>query len=478
MTLVAGVDSSTQSTKVEIRDIESGRLIASAKRSHPPTSPPVSEQDPSDWWRALVGCFGELAPHLRQVRAVSVAAQQHGLVMLDHLGVPVRPAKLWNDTTSAPQAQALVERLGAHRWAAMTGSVPLAAFTISKLAWVVDNEPDAVSRCASLMLPHDYLVYSMTGTAVTDRGDASGTGWFDPATDTYRPEVFELAGCPQLAQAVPSVSRPFEAVGEVTAPELVELGLGGAVVGPGTGDNMAAALGLGLEAGDLVISLGTSGTVYARSGTATADPSGLVAGFADAAGGFLPLVCTLNATKVTDSVATWLGVDAAALAELALEAVGDTEVPVLVPYFDGERTPNLPAATGSLLGLGTSTTRAQLALGAHDGVLCGLLGGADALRAAGVTIEGRCYLVGGGARSQAYRRRAADLRNDSVVVPHQDEVVATGAAVQAAVVVSGSDLGDVARRWGLGSGTTVEPTVDATATVHRYHQAAGLHLNR
>ncbi|MCB0989591.1 MAG: hypothetical protein KDB16_01335, partial [Acidimicrobiales bacterium] len=278
--------------------------------------------------------------------------------------------------------------------------------------------------------------------------------------------------------AVPSVSRPFEAVGEVTAPELVELGLGGAVVGPGTGDNMAAALGLGLEAGDLVISLGTSGTVYARSGTATADPSGLVAGFADAAGGFLPLVCTLNATKVTDSVATWLGVDAAALAELALEAVGDTEVPVLVPYFDGERTPNLPAATGSLLGLGTSTTRAQLALGAHDGVLCGLLGGADALRAAGVTIEGRCYLVGGGARSQAYRRRAADLRNDSVVVPHQDEVVATGAAVQAAVVVSGSDLGDVARRWGLGSGTTVEPTVDATATVHRYHQAAGLHLNR
>ncbi|MEL7210594.1 MAG: FGGY-family carbohydrate kinase, partial [Actinomycetota bacterium] len=236
----------------------------------------------------------------------------------------------------------------------------------------------------------------------------------------------------------------------------------GAVVGPGTGDNMAAALGLGLRPGDVALSLGTSGTVYAVADRATADVSGHVAGFAGADGGFLPLVCTLNATKVTDTVAAWLGTDPPGLAELALAAPpgSGAEGPVLVPYFDGERTPNLPAATGLFAGLRTSTTRPELARAAHDGVLCGLLDGVDALRSVGVTVEGRLVLIGGGARSPAYRQRAADLHGRPVSVPDSDETVATGAAVQAAAVHQRSSTSDVADAWELGRGDTVEPAAD------------------
>lgn len=368
--------------------------------------------------------------------------------------------------------------MGAAKWAELTGSVPLPAFTISKLAWVGEHEPQNLARCARVMLPHDYLVYALTGAHVTDRGDASGTGWFDPSSDAYRPEVFDQIDAPDLVEALPRVAGPFEAVGEVEAPELVELGLGGALVGPGTGDNMAAALGLGLSAGDYVLSLGTSGTVYSRSAVATADPTGLVAGFADAAGGFLPLVCTLNATKVTDSVASWLGASMSELADLALEAAALGTGPVLVPYFDGERTPNLPLATGSLVGLDNSTTRSQIALAAHDGVLCGLLEGLSALGAAGVEVTGDCYLVGGGSRSVAYRQRAADLTNGAVLVPYDDEVVATGAAVQAAVVFEGAELEDLAERWALGRGDRVEPEFDAGHVLDRYRTAQTLHLDR
>ncbi|MCP4960942.1 MAG: xylulokinase [Actinomycetia bacterium] len=472
MSLVAGVDSSTQSTKVELRNIESGRFVARASRPHPSTSPPISEQDPRDWWAALVGCLEELSAHLGDVVAISIGGQQHGLVMLDDAGRPLRPAKLWNDTTSAPQSTRLIDASGPSFWASACGSVPVAAFTISKLAWVAENEAHLIDRIVRLMLPHDYLTYRLTGNAVTDRGDASGTGWFDASNDSYRPDLLDAAGCGALITRLPRVLAPSEIAGEVVSDELLALGLGGVVVGPGTGDNMAAALGLGLEVGDHVISLGTSGTVYARSTTATADESGAVAGFADATGRYLPLVCTLNATKVTDTVAGWLGTDAAGLADLASSAAADVDGPLLVPYFDGERTPNLPLATGSLLGLRNETSRESIALAAHDGVLCGLLAGRDALDAVGVDVSGRCFLVGGGSRSIAYRQRAADLRNSPVTIPNDDEVVATGAAVQAAMAYLQVSLETISQQWGLGAGHRVEPAVDATSIVDRYGEAA------
>lgn len=474
--LAVGIDSSTQSTKVEARDVETGTVVASGSAPHPATSPPVSEQDPGSWWSALVEAVGQLGDHRADVVALSVAGQQHGLVVLDEAGHPLRPAKLWNDTTSAPQADRLVADLGADAWASRTGSVPVAAFTITKLAWVAEHEPAVLERVARIMLPHDYLTWRLTGEHVTDRGDASGSGWFDPSSGAVDGDLLASAvgGAGEWFDRVPRVLGPTEPAGVLSPEAAAALGLPeGVVVGPGTGDNMGAALGLGLRPGDVAISLGTSGTVFAVSSTATNDPSGAVAGFADATGNFLPLVCTLNATKVTDTVARWLGTDAPGLAALALAAAGQGAGRVaLVPYFDGERTPNLPDATGTFVGLTNATTREQLALAAHDGVLCGLLDGLDALRSVGATVAGRVFLVGGGSRSEAYRRRAADLLATPVIVPDTDETVAAGAAAQAAAVSGATAPEAIAARWGLGRGPTVEPLGDAGDVLARHRAAA------
>ena len=321
--LVAGVDSSTQSTKVELRELESGQLVARASAPHTHTcwDPPVSEQDPQTWWEALAACFAQFADtDQANVTAVSVAGQQHGLVLVGEDGAVLRPAKLWNDTTSAPQARDLGARHTPERWAQRCGSVPLASFTIAKLAWVLEHEPELADQIAQIMLPHDWLTWRLSGAHVTDRGDASGTGWFDPANNEQAADLMGLVvGDPGgWLSRLPQLLGPDQAAGPITGEAAAALGLPETVlVGPGTGDNMGAALGLGLQPGDAVISLGTSGTAYSVSRTPTNDPSGAVAGFADAAGGYLPLVCTLNATRVTDTVAQWLGVDAAGLAELA-----------------------------------------------------------------------------------------------------------------------------------------------------------------
>lgn len=484
MALVVGVDSSTQSTKVEARDIETGQVIAVGSAPHPVTGPPVSEQDPEAWWSALVEAMAQLGTCRDEVVSLSIAGQQHGLVLIDEGGNAVRPAKLWNDTSSAAQATEMVAELGSAAWAQGCGSLPVASFTVSKLAWMAVHEPESLAQTAKLMLPHDYLTWRLTGEHTTDRGDASGTGWFDPAMGRYRPELLAAAGVDPSTwlEKLPTMVQPDEPAGEAQPEAARALGLpAGTPVGAGTGDNMAGALGLGLRAGDLAVSLGTSGTVYAVSMTGTTDESGLVAGFADATGRYLPLVCTLNATKVTDTVAQWLGTDAAGLSELAL-AAPEFDGTVLVPYFDGERTPNLPDATGTFVGLRTTTTRESLARAAHDGVLCGLFAGIDSLVDSGVDVGGRLHLIGGGSRSAAYRQRCADLRGAPIVVPETDETVATGAAVQAALLIEGAAEGAldvsasasrIATRWNLGAGITVDPQADTSVLRSTYNSVSG-----
>ena len=486
MAFVIGIDSSTQSTKAELREIESGKLIATGKAAHPPTQPPVSEQDPEAWWKALVEAVQQLGDARSEAVAISVAGQQHGLALVDEHGVSLRAAKLWNDTTSAPNADRLVEELGADWWSSATGSVPVAAFTVTKLAYVAEHEPEVIERVAKVMLPHDYLTWRLSGEHVTDRGDASGTGWFDATRNQYLPEPVNAAlnSTVDWAERLPRVLGPTEAAGQIQPSVAIELGLSDAVVvGPGTGDNMGAALGLGLGLGDVVMSLGTSGTVYAKSERRTTDPTGAVAGFADATGAFLPLVCTLNATKVTDSVAKWLGTDAPGLAELALAAGTASISPVLVPYFDGERTPNRPESKGIFVGLTNEVTREELARAAHDGVICGLLEGLSALEDCGGSSSGRLLLVGGGARSGAYRQRLADISGKAVHIPDSEETVATGAALQAAVIyqasapteaISSSVFNKIASQWSLHSSQIFEPNADILGSELRdqYRQAA------
>jgi xylulokinase len=423
MAAVAGIDCSTQSTKVVVCDAEDGRVLADRSAPHPDGT----EVDPEAWWQALQTASAGL---LDGVDALAVGGQQHGLVALDEAGAVVRPALLWNDVRSAGAAEQLVRELGGPAaWASAVGSVPVASFTVTKLRWLAEHEPERARRVASVLLPHDWVSWRLTGQGepATDRGDASGTGYWSPRTGAYRGDVVELAF--GRLPALPRVLAPNAVAGEHRD---------GAVVAAGTGDNMAAALGLGTGPGDVVVSIGTSGTVFAVHDAPTEDASGIVAGFADASGRFLPLVCTLNAARVLEGVARTLGVDLAALDRLALDAAPGAGGLVLLPYLDGERTPNLPDASGVLAGLRLANLRPELlARAAVEGVLCGLADGLDALRAHGVPVE-RVLLVGGGSRSAAVQAIAPVILGAPVVVPQPAEYVARGAARQAAWALLGT----------------------------------------
>ena len=311
----------------------------------------------------------------------------------------------------------------------------MASFTATKARWVAEHEPDNAARTAAVCLPHDWLGWRLLGAPgldalTTDRGDASGTGWFDARTNAYRDDLVELA----LGHrpALPRVLGPSESAGEVRvlAP--------GALLAAGTGDNMAAALGLQAEVGDVVLSIGTSGVACGIATDQSTDVSGTIAGFADATGRFLPLVATLNAARVLDAGSRLLGVDHATFSDLALTAPPGCDGLVLVPYLEGERTPALPDATGSLLGLTLATMEpAHLARACVEGVLCGLADALDALRDSGLEIR-RVVMIGGGAQSEAVRRIAPQVFGTEVLVPPAVEAVADGAARQAAWALAGT----------------------------------------
>jgi xylulokinase len=465
--LVVGVDSSTSACKVQVRDAESGEVVASGTAPHPATKPPRSEQDPLDWERAFaVACAEAGVPGTHAPVAIAIAAQQHGLVTLGRDGGVLRPAKLWNDTESAPDAQALLTQLPPAGWAAACGSVPVPSFTITKLRWLHRCEPDTFRNIASIMLPHDWLTFRLTGRHTTDRGDASGTGYWSPRESQYRYDLLDLIDDTiDWESALPDVLAPRDVAGEWAGAV--------GIVGPGTGDNMAAALGLGLKPGDLALSFGTSGTAFTVSGEPSADPTGTVAGFADATGRYLPLVCTMNATKVITAMARLLGVNEERLGELALEAPPGAGGMVLVPHLDGERTPSRPGASGTLAGIRADVTPAQLARAAFEGVVCNLLEGADSLARENWTVEHRVFLVGGGARNAALRRVVADLTGALVVVPADEELVARGAALQAAAVQLGCGFSELSEAWELGSGELVEPdlTIDRGSIRAQYEEA-------
>ena len=502
MTLVAGVDSSTQSCKVLIVDAATGATVREGRAPHPDGT----EVNPAAWWAAFVAAV-DAAGGLDDVAAISVGGQQHGLVALDAEGRIVRDALLWNDTRSARAAADLIAEVGAAEYAARAGSVPVASFTATKLRWMRDHEPALAARIAAVALPHDWLTWRLRGYGpsgesplgpvleqlVTDRSDASGTGYWSPASGAYDLELFALAlgrpareAHPEAATAgTASAAAPATTAGTAPSPDLHNSGVGAAVVlprvlgpgvsttmdaatpelrgsragvlvGPGAGDNAAAALGLGAGPGDVVVSIGTSGTVFADSPEPIVDESGAVAGFADAAGAYLPLVATLNAARVLDAVAALLGVDHDQLSDLALAAEPGAGGLVLQPYFEGERTPNLPNATATLTGMSlASTTRENLARAAIEGMLCGLADGLDAIVRHGLRPR-RLLLIGGAARSRAVPEIAAQVFGLPIVVPEPGEYVARGAARQAAGVLRGTGLAGTVHASAEPAGTLPE----------------------
>lgn len=442
---VIGVDSSTQSCKVVVVDAGTGEILSRGTAPHPDGT----AVDPRAWTRALSEAWDEAGARERtDVLGVGVSAQQHGMVALDASGEPVHEALLWNDVRSAAQSRAMVEELGVRGWVEATGSVPVTSITLTKLAWLRENEPEAADRVQRVGLPHDWLVCELTGGAwSTDRSEASGSGWYDAARGRVREDLLQrwFGATPQ----VPEVLAPEASAGTIVPAWLPHSPQ--AVVSAGCGDNAGGGLGLGIGRGDVVVSVGTSGTVYASSSAPVADPTGVTSGFADATGGFLPLLCTLNAARVMARTADLLG---AGLEEFdALAASGDPDCAglTLLPYLDGERTPNLPEATGRWHGVtGASLTRPNLARSAVMSVANSLADCLEVLHTLDVPVE-RALLIGGGSRSKTLRTSLTHVLGVDIDIPSPDEYVALGAARQACWAAQGE-----LPRW----------TAGATGNVH------------
>lgn len=427
--LVAGVDSSTQSCKVVIWDADTQAIVREGRASHPDGT----EVDPEAWWLALLQAI-ENAGGLADVAAISIAGQQHGMVLLDSSGQVVRDALLWNDTRSAQEAKELIDHFGAEWLAENTGSVPVASFTATKVRWVRNNEPENAQRVAAICLPHDYLSWRLSSAypditgLTTDRSDASGTGYFNPRTNHYLSEVIEFVLGHQVI--LPRIVGPTEKAGEVRAD--VQPGV---IVGAGMGDNAGAAQGLGLTPGKFAVSLGTSGTVFGSALAAASDQTGTIAGFADAQGHYLPLVCTLNAARVIQWGASLLGVGLDEFGELALKAQSGAGGVKVIPYLEGERTPNLPDATASITGITLlNGSRENFARACIEGMLNGLAFGRDVIVGEGLQVES-ISLIGGAAANKAVQVIASEIFGVPVEVPAPGEYVALGAAKQAASIL-------------------------------------------
>ncbi|MEU3745554.1 MULTISPECIES: xylulokinase [Streptomyces] len=491
--VVIGVDSSTQSTKAVAVDTVTGELLAVGRAPHTVTGEGgARESDPEEWWTALTtavrAAVRDAGVPASAVTGIAVAGQQHGLVTLGADGRPLRPALLWNDTRSAPEAAALAAGLGGPKsWLERTGSVPVASMTAAKWQWLCEHEPAHAAAATGVRLPHDYLTERLTGHAVTDPGDASGTCWYGSGGGAesggvrgsargtgsgggYDPEILDLLALdPALLPAVaPSGATR---VGTLTAAAAEALGLPRTVVvAAGTGDNMAAAVGLGLGGAGLldhpVVSLGTSGTVFAATRTRPADPG--LAGFAATDGTYLPLGCTLNCTLAVDRFAALFGLDR----EDAVPG-GDAGV-VVLPYLDGERTPDLPHAAGLVTGLRHTTDPRAILGAAYEGAAFTVLRALDGLLAAcGLDLTDSAVrdrplrLIGGGARGRTWTDTVRRLSGRPLVVPAAEELVALGAAALAGGAVTGEDPVALAHAWGTGAGELLPPLARSAETWDR-----------
>lgn len=448
MGIVAGLDSSPDFTRIVVCDADTGAVLKQGYAPHPTEGPDgagrPSDVDPQAWLLSL----GEAAGGglLEGVQAIGVSAQQNAVVPLDQHGNTVRPALVGNDRRAQVAAADLIDGLGSREaWAQAVGCVPQAAHPVTKLRWLAKTEPESARRVASLMQAHDWLVWQLLGRPArrtSDRGGASGTGYWSAATGSYRPDLVELALGHQAM--LPEVIGPAEAAG--TTPE-------GLLISAGTGETMAAAFGLGVQQGDAVVSLGASGSVMAVHHEALVDPSGTITSLADATGMHLPVVHTLNAVRVLRGAAEMLGVsDLDGLSDLAMKSTPGAHGLVLLPYLEGEKTPNLPHAAGTLTGLRRESMRPEhLARAAFEGMLCGLGDALDVLRGRGVEVR-RVFLLGAAAELPAVQAAAPMLFGTQVVVPQPADYAAIGAARQAAWALNGQ-----LPYWQGASAQTFEP---------------------
>lgn len=449
-----GVDCGTQSTKVVLRDPDTGEVLAVGRAPHALTEldDGTREQDPASWIEALRAAVASAVRGERfDIAGIGVSGQQHGLVCLDSRDQPVRPAKLWNDTTTAAESAELTRKLGGDaRVLELTGNLLFPGYTAPKIAWVAAHEPRAYARTVRMCLPHDYLNLWLTGQFVTEFGDASGTAYFDVRTRRYSDAVLAaIDDARDWKRTLPPIVPSLSVVGALRREAAESLGLTtGIPVSAGGGDNMCAAIGCGVVTeGPVAVSLGTSGTVFAYRSEPAVDPRGEAAAFCDSTGGWLPLAATLNCTNATEWVRDLFGIDHAKV-DAAIAKDGAPGLAFL-PYLSGERTPNRPGAAGVFVGLRQSHGRDAIVHAVVEGVTFGLSYASDALRRAGVTPS-EVTLVGGGSASDAWAQLCADVFELPVVRPAIVEAAASGAAMQAQWAVEGKRPGiapTVSRRF-------------------------------
>ncbi|MSR61286.1 MAG: xylulokinase [Planctomycetes bacterium] len=451
--LFLGLDVGTQGTKALLVDERAivGRA-ASAYELLPDLPPGAAEQHPETWWSAVRACVRELGQSvdLARVRGIGVSGQQHGFVALDAARLVLRPAKLWCDTSTAAEARELTQMLGR---AVPTG------FTASKILWLKRHEPQHFARLAHVLLPHDWLNFRLSGELAMECGDASGTGLFDPAA-----RAFDARACyaidESLAAKLPRLVAPEEPMGRLTKAAASELGLpAGIPIAPGGGDNMCAAIGSGAtRPGVATLSLGTSATVFAYARTPVLDPAGAIAPFCDSTGGYLPLLCVMNATGVLHEVArAFPGEDLESLTRAARDVAPGCDGLLFLPYLAGERVPDLPQASGTLLGIRPgSLTPARMFRAALEGVSLNLAWGVERLRALGLAIDS-VRLVGGGAKNELWASMLADCLGARVQRLAESESAALGAALQAAWIVRRGSLDELAHRFVGFDGVPFEP---------------------
>ncbi|WP_407309234.1 xylulokinase [Pseudomonas sp. nanlin1] len=437
-----GIDCGTQGTKALVLDAHGGRVLGIGAAPHSLISEANGrrEQAVEQWQVALQAATAQALANAgidgREIVAMGVSGQQHGLVLLDAGGSVLRPAKLWCDTESSPQNQRLLDHLGGERGSLQRLGLAIApGYTVSKLLWTREHHPELFARIAHILLPHDYLNYWLTGRCCSEYGDASGTGYFNVRTRQWDLALLaEIDPTGRLAQALPELIEADQPVGRLL-PEIAQrLGLNPNVqVASGGGDNMLGAIGTAnIEPGILTMSLGSSGTLYAYSDQPRVSEHASVATFCSSTGGWLPLICTMNLTNATTAVRQFLGLDLAAFNSAVQSAPIGAEGVCMLPFLSGERVPALPLANGSLHGLTASNmSAANLCRAVMEGTTFGLRYGLDLLRASGVRSDS-IRLVGGGANSPVWRQMVADVMNTPVTCPEQAEAAALGAAIQAA----------------------------------------------
>jgi len=434
-----GIDSGTQSTKAVLINGDQGHVLARYAVSYgllPSTLPGHKEQNPEDWLSAISATVEQVLEtsgiNRRDIKAMGISGQQHGFVPLDAEDQVIRPAKLWCDTSTARQCEEIIERLGGiERTIELLGNGIPPGYTASKILWLKENEPENYARLASVLLPHDYIAFWLTGRKVMEYGDASGTALMDVRTRVWCREAIAAID-PALEAKLPPLIHSGRPAGSLRPEIARRWGLSPEVLVSGSGDNMMGAIGTGnVREGIVTASFGTSGTIYACSEKPLVDPKGEVAAFCDATGRWLPLVCTMNVTVATEMIRRRFNLDHEEFAQLASSVRPGCDGLLLLPFFEGERTPNCPEGTGVLIGIREQTfDAAHMARAAMEGVTLGMNYGLNRLRELGISPR-EIRLTGGGSKSAVWRQIAADIFDCEVVCPAHEEGAAYGAALHA-----------------------------------------------